>query len=271
MASNTHDEDGSSGEVTIPENAKYFIVSSYDYGDIYTEAEVYYKKRIDIEKLENKSFVKTILCIGDSLTEGDYGSEPSGTMNVQSENYPFFMQKYLDCEVSNQGKCGYTPIAYWNNQIKKINFKSINPQIVVIMLGTNGAMTDTLESDVDVYDDYNEYADTGTGDYCKIIEYVNEQLNGKVQIVLCTCPFVDSSRRPGNAYNVDNANVVIPKIADKYNLPLIDVQKELGLSKLNTKMFQPIDGLHFGRFGYSRLGTFIGSKIKSLFSFEFDS
>jgi hypothetical protein len=50
-------------------------------------------------------------------------------------------------------------------------------------------------------------------------------------------------------------------------LPYVDTFGELGLSHLNTGVLQPIDGLHFGVDGYSRLGTFIGSKIKSLMSY----
>ena len=263
------------GTIIVPDNAKYFIVSSFknnSIGDVTTANCLYPKKYnlddIEIIKKEINNF-STILCIGDSLTEGDYGSEPSGTINVHSENYPYFLSKQLNCNVVNKGRCGFTPVSYWDNMIKNIDFSTISPKIVVIMLGTNGSMTDTLSTDVEPYDDYNTYANTGTGDYCKIIEYINEQTNGECQIVLCTCPFVDSSRRSGYANNVNNANVVIPKIANRYNLPLIDVNKELGLSSMNTNIFQPIDGLHFGRIGYSKLGTFIGSKLRSIHSFVY--
>ena len=45
--------------------------------------------------------LKTILCIGDSLTEGDYGSEPEGTANVHPEGYPYFLEKYLGVTAIN--------------------------------------------------------------------------------------------------------------------------------------------------------------------------
>lgn len=36
-----------------------------------------------------------IICFGDNLTEGDYGTDKHGVSNVQSENYPFFLSQKL--------------------------------------------------------------------------------------------------------------------------------------------------------------------------------
>lgn len=250
-------------DVVIPQNAHYAVLTSFMISDDEKPAYLQLVKQSDAK-------IK-VLCIGDSLTEGDYGSDPAGTKNVKEKNYPYFMQKHTGFEVVNKGKCGYDSIMYWNSVVKGIDIESLKPDIVVIMLGTNGSMTDTLETDVEPYTSYNNYANTGTGDYCKIIEYVNEQTDGNTQIILCTCPFVDKTKRANNFNNVTNANVVIPKIANRYNLPVVDVYKELGVSAINTNVFQPIDGLHFGEIGYSRLGTLIGSRVKSLCSFVFPS
>ena len=51
--------------------------------------------------------MKVICCLGDSLTEGDYGIfGKSGIANVQPENYPYFLSKITGWEVRNFGKCG---------------------------------------------------------------------------------------------------------------------------------------------------------------------
>lgn len=260
------------GLIEVPANANYYILSKYNHGGLssLSSATIYSTQGAlaDIEQLKNKTYNYadsiSILCIGDSLTEGDYGSEPAGTQNIHPQNYPYYLQKYLKCNVHNFGKCGYTPLTYWNNQISNIDFDILLPDIAVIMLGTNGSMTDSLDTDVEPYQNYNDYANTGTGDYCKIIEYIYEQTNGLCQIVLCTCPYVDPSKRINYANSVTISNNVIRKIAKKYHLPLIDVNEELGISKVNSNTFQPIDGLHMNQYGYSRLGTFIGSKLKSL-------
>ena len=52
---------------------------------------------------------KVIVCIGDSLTEGDYGVKGKrGIANVQPKGYPYFLEQIMDCEARNFGKCGYT-------------------------------------------------------------------------------------------------------------------------------------------------------------------
>ncbi len=40
--------------------------------------------RLQINQLQTNP-MQTLLCIGDSLTEGDYGSEPEGTASVKQE------------------------------------------------------------------------------------------------------------------------------------------------------------------------------------------
>ena len=207
--------------------------------------------------------LQTILCIGDSLTEGDYGSEPEGTANVKPQSYPYFLQKYLNANVINAGKCGFTAVAYWERTLKTLDVEKAD--VVVIMLGTNGEMTDSIEVDT-MSPHYETYADTEAGRYCSIVEYVMEK-NPKATICLCTCPYVDVTRRPRNAKNVAMANLVIPKIAARYHLPLFDVNGEMGVNDFNTKIMQPIDGLHGGILFYNRLANYIGSKILSVSRF----
>ena len=47
-----------------------------------------------------------ICCLGDSLTEGDYGVKgKSGIANVKKENYPYFLAQSTGWEVKNFGFC----------------------------------------------------------------------------------------------------------------------------------------------------------------------
>lgn len=209
--------------------------------------------------------LKTILCIGDSLTEGDYGSEPEGTANVHPEGYPYFLEKYLGVTAINAGKCGFTSLDYWKYTLKTLDLSTADA--AVIMLGTNGGITDTIEEDT-AASSYENYADTGTGRYCSIIEYLMDQKTD-MPIFLCTCPYVDPSRRLRHANCVADANAVIPKIAARYHLPLLDVNQELGVSAFNTKIMQPVDGLHGSYRFYSKLGTYIGNRVRSLHNFVY--
>lgn len=258
-------------EYAVPSGASFFraITCTNDINDPFARGLISGLVDLEVETQPLKDIINLkIACVGDSLTEGDYGSEPEGTMNIGADTYPTYLHRQLGSDVKNYGKCGYSASMYWSSKVQTIAWSTEKPQVVVIMLGVNGGLTDTLDVDVEPYDNYTDYANTNTGCYCKIIEYINEQLAGKSQIILCKTPYVDSNRRPVYAERAAQANLVIPKIAARYNLPVIDTT-ELGLSFLNTHVLQPIDGLHFGKFGYSRLGTFIGSQIKKLLSFDF--
>ena len=56
-----------------------------------------------------------ICCLGDSLTEGDYGIKGKTCIaNVHEKNYPYFLAKLVNAEVRNFGKCGFTSSLYLN-------------------------------------------------------------------------------------------------------------------------------------------------------------
>ncbi|WP_282671717.1 SGNH/GDSL hydrolase family protein [Lactococcus lactis] len=198
--------------------------------------------------------------IGDSLTEGDYGSV-GGTINLQPLNYPYYFKAITGWTGTNFGKSGFTTKNVWDKIVSTMDL-SIKYNVVIIMLGTNAGLTDTLDVDC-VGDDYTLYASTQTGSYCKIIERI--MLNcPTAQIFLCTPPYNDKTGK--KEYIVDTGNVV-KKIAARYNLQLIDVYAGLGVNKLNKNVFLPIDRLHFGQYGYQKLGIFFASQIKSVLSY----
>ena len=278
------------GTFNVPSNAKYMRVTIQNNGStIHTNNSVSFTSFIhDNVPMENSvkaiqsgyvfelekdiKLIKdlNILCCGDSLTEGDYGST-DGQKNVQTENYPYFMQKYLGCNVVNAGKCGYTPVDYADYEIQKHDLTNID--IVLIMLGTNGTidphheehergMTDTIEESAPR--GTGQYQNNDTGKYCKLIDYILEQ-NPTIQIILVTPPIASSSKSDKRS-NSEKASVVVPKIALRYGLPCIDAHNESGWSDFTVTTMQPIDGLHGGKIGYQRLGTYIGSRVKSYMS-----
>ena len=113
-------------------------------------------------------------------------------------------------------------------------------------------MTDTLDTDVVAHTHYMDYADTYTGSYCKIIEYIKER-NPDTQIFLCIP--VDSTRDI-----IDSCRVVIPKIAERYHLPVIDIYNESGINDGNRWMYSN-DGLHFTIPGYRLIGNYIANRV----------
>lgn len=202
---------------------------------------------------------KKICVIGDSLTQGvDFYK------HVIGESYPFWLSRLLGCQVLNFGQMGRTVQSWWDNYKSFYKYDS-SVDVVLIMFGTNGGLTEnTLATDVEPYTDWNDYADTNCGDYCKLIEYIMEQTNNHAQIILLTPPYSTYTQEQTNT--VIESEPVIRAIAKRYNLPVIDVLNESGMGKFNASTFRPHDGCHFNAKGYHRLGTFIGSRVKSMIS-----
>jgi lysophospholipase L1-like esterase len=94
----------------------------------------------------------------------------------------------------------------------------------------------------------------------KIIELTQN----KAQVILLTPPYTTYSTQQLD--RVKEARETILKIGLYYNIPVIDVFAECGMGAYNASIFRPYDGCHFNAKGYHRLGTYIGSKVKSLHS-----
>lgn len=196
-----------------------------------------------------------VVCMGDSLTAGR-----DGLGNVLIHNYPYYMKEtsLKDCNIENLGLVGSTTKTYWDSHKADIDVDA-NTDLVLCMWGTNGGLVDTgaLATDVEPYDDYEDYADTGVGCYCKIIEYVMELSQNHAQIILITPPYNGDTSINSR---VINAQPVVKQIAERYNLPVIDMFK-CGIGKFNFSTFMPDDSVHFNEAGYRWIGTYIGSAV----------
>ena len=198
-----------------------------------------------------------VLCMGDSLTAGR-----DGLGNILLHNYPYYMKesRLKDCIIDNKGVVGSTTVTYWNNNMSALTLDD-TIDIVLMMWGTNGQLVrNTLATDVEPYNDYNDYADTGCGDFCKIIEYVMEHTQNSAQIILLTPPYNGSQSINDR---VINAQPVVKAIGERYNLPVIDMFK-CGIGKFNYTKFMPDDSVHFSEYGYKWIGTYIGSCVNAL-------
>ena len=253
-----------------PMYVKYFIAYNIEYDVLDSSYEIKNYKGLfpRVEALEQavvpiKRDLK-ICCIGDSLTQGiDYRS------HTIAENYPYFMSQWLSDEnnvtILNWGKSGMSSKSWWNNLASYGYQFDSSIDIVLIMFGTNGGLaTNTLATDVEPYDNWEDYADTSVGDYCKLIEFIMQETSNHAQIFLLPPPYSTYTTAQENL--CINSNPVVKAIAKRYSLPVIDVLYESGMGKFNGDYFRPHDGCHFNAKGYHRLGTFIGSRIKSYLS-----
>ena len=189
-----------------------------------------------------------ILCIGDSLTSGcNYGTEwseqyPAGTPIDQ--NYPRILGRMINAETTNSGIGGYAPSHWYNNESDKYDFS--NYDTFIIWLGTNRGLTDTIDTDVNQYADYNDFANTETGYYCKIIE--------KIKSVNKDC-FITLINVFSTTGDKEVTNSTIAKIAEKYELLMIDVS-ELTFTEY-PELHLGINNVHLGKAG----NIFIANRI----------
>jgi len=192
-----------------------------------------------------------IACIGDSLTEGDYGIfGKSGIANVHSENYPYFLSILTKSEVKNFGYCGYKS----SDVLNKFNNGEIDVSgcsIILIMLGTNGGQTETGKSVDDLA-------------YLEIINQCKKQSSAAKIYLICP-PYASSNPKWSNAGylgRILDTEKFLHTIKPLINLPIINVYRDGPFKESTEEIYQNSDGLHLNKEGYKALADFIYLYIK---------
>ena len=191
-----------------------------------------------------------IVCIGDSLTEGDYGVYgKSGIANVNFKNYPYFLQRLTDANVENYGKCGYNSSSYLK-YYKSGAVDVHNADKIIVMLGTNGGLDPNSNTQ-------------GNNDYDELIKLLRKDAPNAA-IYLCTPPHATADKSKSNygyAINVDNAVQFVRKYSRQNNLKIIDLAKCHLFKSENEIVLQPNDGLHFSEVGYGIMALYIKDNL----------
>jgi len=193
---------------------------------------------------------KLICCIGDSLTQGDYGVlNMSGIACVKEKNYPYFLKELTGCEVKNFGYCGAR-----STDILRLFDKGIidvsNADIIIIMLGTNGGQTPEGNSECDLA-------------YIEITNRCLKQAPNS-KIFLCTPPHATTNPKKSNfGYyeQVKDAAIFVKNLKEATSFELIDIFNDDHFNDENEDIMQPNDGLHFSEIGYQTLATIIYNHI----------
>lgn len=199
-----------------------------------------------------------ISCIGDSLTEGDYGVYgKSGIANVQEKNYPYFLKQSTGADIRNFGKCGFTS-STWLNFYKEGTVDVSGSDYIIIMLGSNGGQDP--ENDTQANKDYLE-----------IIELCRKQAP-EASIVLVTPPHATndpSKSNYGYAGQVEKAVLFTRKTAKELGLGLIELALCPDFTDETEDIMQPNDGVHYSETGYKIMADFILAGLKELFPCDF--
>lgn len=199
----------------------------------------------------------TICCIGDSLTEGDYGVfGKSGIANIHKENYPYFLSIISGHTVKNFGKCGFTSTSYLD-YYNKGNVDVKNADIILVMLGTNGGLSDTEDT-------------AGNADYNTLLEQLRTDSDG-AKIVLMTPPNATVNPKYSNCgYNdrVKAAVGFVRRHASKNGYSLIDLAGYSEFCAENEEKYQSNDGLHFVKEGYKKMAEFVNFELNKILNEE---
>ena len=189
----------------------------------------------------------------------------------------FLKNQRFDITVKNYGRKGLSPLTYWENAIPvdgvnhspgtgepgdTIEFDS-SFDAVFIMLGTNGHLDTTAESEGDTTAEGRSYI-ANYAAYCNIIEYVMSHTNNHAQIILIAPIYANDIE---HEQKMIETLPTIKAIGEKYQIPVINGLYESGLGKYNkTAFYNATDLLHLNQAGYSKLGSFIASQFTSLYS-----
>ena len=247
------------GHTAVPEGAKYARFTDFegtaDYPNPLGSPHVNgFTSREDYEYY-NTSVLKhdglKIVCIGDSLTEGDYGKAP-GVANRHYRNYPYFLSKILGCETVNDGRCGITASGY-NSLFAGGEVRVDDADIVLVMLGTNGGLSLNGEGELNGYK--------------RLLTAIKRKVKKDCEIVLMTPPHATENRRNSNyGYNpnAENAAIEVRKLAGSLGYTLIDVYTDSPIQSENEDRYQPVDGLHLSEEGYEALARFIAESLAGI-------
>lgn len=218
------------------------------------ESDIDELKNTDLANVEYPKMFTNIICIGDSLTRGESG----GSQSVQlSTNYPFYFEKLTGATCYNGGLSGRTTKQWWDEFGNTITGFT-NYDCAIIYLGTNGGLTDTIETDCNA-SDYTQNADTNTGCYGKII--------GKIKADAPNCK-IFCVAGPSEYLNRDSTmNPAVRKLADFYEVGLIDLSGCLmdddgTTSSVKRYLYRPIDGIHYNKLGYFTFANMIYDYMK---------
>ncbi|WP_438838138.1 SGNH/GDSL hydrolase family protein [Streptococcus pluranimalium] len=235
--------------ITVPSNAAFLRFTVFNIDSTLASASgdfTFYQLNEKIEKIAegvdvsaktNYSYaIGKTLMIGDSLTSGAYYDDVVYKGTSINQNVPYYLAKMTNNEVVNGGKSGWYPSNWYTDELPNHDITQFDT--FFIWLGTNKGLTDTLDTDVNAFDDYNQFANTETGYYCRLIEYIKHH-NPDAAIHLSTC-FASSG-------NLTETNATIKKIADKYNLHVIELS-DLTVSNY-PNLHLGINNVHFGKAG----------------------
>lgn len=247
-----HTIDTTQGSVIVPENAKYARFISYvgDRDPMKDSSVVGYTTKAAYEDYLSGQTLGglKIACLGDSLTEGDYGLKP-GVANVFYRNYPFYLAKMTGATTVNYGYCGITSTRFLE-KYRTGTVKVGDADVVIVMLGTNAGLRDQHGAN-----------------YETLIGEIRRDMKADAILVLVAPPHATedpSKLNYGYNENVFSAVEFVRAFAAEEGIPLIDAYADSPIQPENEDQYQSCDGLHMNDAGYKAFAEFVTEELKTI-------
>lgn len=254
--------------LTPPKGAKYVRISNrtniLDNNSVVCVSKIrkslnYLSDSVDnvVETLGNVSNIlgmyDKVICFGDSLT---YSQVYFGTGNSDQRQafstYPQILAKLSGIESAQYAVPGDTPETWWE---RYYGTAFADNGLYIVFLGTNGGLTDTIETDCPGTDISN-YANTATGYYGRILQSIKNTGNSAVLIKIFG----------GGGDSKETTNDVIEQFGTRYGFPVIDVESPDRTDR-NYHYYPNKTGynaLHFNDLGYAWLANIVKQRINNL-------
>ena len=193
-----------------------------------------------------------VTCVGDSITDGYLASDGAHTYPAQLQNILGARYVVFNAGVSGRTAIRSLDIAYNTTDRYREGLNS-NPDIVIIMIGTNDAVNGIAERQDEFRNDYEQL----------IKDYQNCGSNPKIILALPTTSVnADRSKDDRCRLNEQYVIPIIKDIAARYNLELLDAHNYTGTWTRENDIFPYLaDGLHPNDEGYGRLAKFFANAI----------
>lgn len=192
-----------------------------------------------------------IACLGDSLTEGDYGpiTDYGGR---RFENYPYYLGQLTGATTVNFGRCGASSTSYLNDHYNKGDIDVSGFDVILLMLGTNKG----LAFDSQYYTDY-----------CTLVDKILAEKKPEAKLILITPPSATTDFRKinyGYMDNVTSANEAVIAIAKEKGLVCFDALKMSPIQPEKENLYQSFDGLHMNARGYEAFAKYIAQELSKI-------
>lgn len=192
-----------------------------------------------------------IACIGDSLTEGDYGGA-DGHANRQLKNYPYFLAKELGCETINYGKCGYNT----QNALDLYNSGKIiidDSDVIIIMLGTNRGLA----------------ADPYRSSYIQLIDKILADKKQGAILVLVTPPVALKSSYVSYVFTANSyiMGEIKANYGNRTDVEIIDAYTNSPIQATTASQYMSVDQLHLSENGYRAFAKYMAKEIENILKF----